>query len=61
MFEFPINPFSMDTVGRVLILSFIGWVLIWKWMGKYAPSITDTTKKEGTNFLLRIISGIFKR
>lgn len=54
MSDFP-NPFSMDALGRALILGICGWVLIWKWLSKNAPGVTDITKKKGAEKAISLI------
>lgn len=54
MFEFP-NPFSMDALGRALILGLCGWVLIWRWAKKNAPQVTDATTQAATSKAIGLI------
>lgn len=54
MFDFP-NPFSADALGRAFILGICGWVLIWKWLSKNAPGVTDITKKKGAEKAVSLI------
>lgn len=55
MFDFP-NPFSADALGRAFILGICGWVLIWKWLSKNAPGVTDITKKKGAEKAVSLIT-----
>jgi hypothetical protein len=54
MFDFP-NPFSADALGRAFIIGVVGWALIWKWLSKNAPGVTDTVKKKGPEKAISLI------
>jgi hypothetical protein len=55
MFDFPSNPFSADALGRAFLIGVVGWAIIWKWLSKNAPSVTDFTKEQGKKKAISLI------
>lgn len=49
----------MDMSGRGFILGFLGLFLLWKWLSKSSPEVTDTAtklgKKKAIDFLTKLL------
>lgn len=46
----------MDMTGRGFILGFLGLFLLWKWISKSSPEVTDTAKKAAASKAISLIT-----